>query len=58
MATHDSNNVFIGNNPAAVDVRAHKMDQSRALGQNKTLSVAQYYTCCKDQDAKTKRRPN
>jgi hypothetical protein len=58
MATHDSNNVFIGNNPAAVDVRAREMDQSRALQRNKTLSVAQYYTYCKDQDAKTKRRPN
>jgi hypothetical protein len=57
MATHDINNVFIGNNLAAVDIRARQMDQSRASQRNKTLSVAQFYTHCKDQDAKTKRRP-
>jgi hypothetical protein len=57
MATHDINNVLIGNNPAAVDIRARQTNQSRASPRNKTLSVAQFYTHCKDQDAKTKQRP-
>jgi hypothetical protein len=58
MATHDRNNVFIGNNPTALDLRAREMDQSRVAQRSNKLSVAQFYTMCKNQDETTRRRPN